>query len=283
MTTTATADYALLKSYVLSYGLTNFNVILGAPIDRLKVAVQTSSLPAWQASRDVLQSGLRNTFTGLKISLIRQNLKPLHRTILITWLPKKIESLTDGHPNGALAATILKPVASCLVDNVITTPFEVIKIQQMENPEKGMARVIKDTFAAHGARGFFSGLSAGVYRSLLPWANLYITHHIASKQLEKRDKNMGIGYSVMTATASALPITLITNPLDVAKTRMQSKIKNEDGTKDGVFKTMRKVARNEGVLKLWRGSFFRMVHRTQNMSVGLIVMSYYSSHFRSSE
>lgn len=142
-----------------------------------------------------------------------------------------------------------------------------VRLQLYGEGTKGGARptpvsVAKDIMAQRGLVGFYDGLSAGLMRQVVYGTSrlgLFFTFEDALKQrAEAKGTRYGFGQRAAASLAAGGLGAFIGNPVEVALIRMQSdglKPKAEQARYRSVFNALSRIAKSEGVLGLWSGSY----------------------------
>lgn len=266
-----------LQTYVLSYGLANFNLLLGYPIDCIKVRYQLernrSILQVWKG---VTQNSYANLFSGFKSSFIRQNCKPLHRTLTVTYLPHQIDLFTEGYPFQIYFRALAKGLCGSFIDTALATPLEVIKTRQIKHPNSRMTRVAIDIARKEGYKTFWAGFTPSMLKACPAWIYMYLSHDvIQAHDARQNAQSFSIARKIFQASVAAIPITAVTTPFDVLKTNMQAQ-----EIKLGIWQTARNVAKENGMACFFRGATLRWVHRTQGIATFLIIKGYFDTRIK---
>lgn len=255
--------YTLMQNYGMSTVLGNLNLLVGHPADRLKVAMQINPDKAcWSIIKPIITDGFKNIYRGFQVSFYRQNTKIIHRTAILS-----ATKWVDGYNFNIIFGSALKGLLASSVDTFITTPFENIKTRQMKAIEKiSILETTKSIYKNHGAQGFFSGAPITLTKACPTWIYLFLGYH-ATK--DKRD-NKGFLATLFWATVASIPITLITNPLDVIKSQRQGElIPKSQYSLDAA----RQLVKDFGPLILFRGFEYRLLHKALATLVGYMVLA----------
>lgn len=267
----------MLKTWGVSFCVSNVSFAIGFPTDRLKVAIQTNrSVSAFQACSEIIKGGPSRLYEGCAVSWIRHQLKILQRTPLLTELPRKIDQCVEGMPQQKLIGNMAKSLLCCGIDCVIGNPFEVVRTQQMKQRESAFT-VIKKIAHHQGLRGFAHGLSPSLAKSFPAWFNVFFSHSIATEKFGKDKNQMSFKQQLFSSTVAAIPITLLTSPWDTVKSNMQNQNLEKNHPRLGVIHTIRSIVSENGLLFLWRGSVMRIFHRQLNLMTAFIIMDFYNA------
>lgn len=269
-------------TYGYAYVLTNVRLAIGFPIDRLKTQLQAeTNLPAYRVTLNTLEGGWKALYAGYGPALLRENIKPVYRTYLITGFPQKMDNMVyqPCHLPPIVQAASSSAMATSL-DLTASTPLEVMKVQKMVHSDRSLLSIFKEQMKTEGAWGFFSGYRASFLKSYPAWFNLFLMKQVIKHNEKDETKQVSFtrlaGYSVL----SAAPLTLATTPFDVIKTRQQVS-SGETMQSVGLFKTANKIVQQDGWLKLLRGFTPRLAHRFLSVFTGLVVMHVHENHLDS--
>ena len=180
-------------------------------------------------------------------------------------------------------ALMLRPYVAggsgAIFSSVCIHPIDLVKVrlQVASVSSIGSASglsIARNVIRTEGVKGLFSGLSAAIARQAVYGTAKIGLHDSFSQTLKKMNNGQPIPFyqktlSAMTAGALA---AIIGNPFDLALVRMQADgcepIELRRGYKN-VLQAVYRIAREEGVKTLWRGSV-PMVCRAVAMNVGML-------------
>ncbi|PIN24164.1 Mitochondrial FAD carrier protein [Handroanthus impetiginosus] len=158
-----------------------------------------------------------------------------------------------GAAAGVIAATFVCPL------DVIKTRFQVHGLQQLTNSNiKGSVILssLEQIFQKEGFRGLYRGLAPTVLALLPNWAVYFTVYDQLKRFLGADDVNhqLPIGANMMAACGAGAATSVVTNPLWVVKTRLQTQ-----GMRKGVvpyrstLSALRRIVGEEGILGLYSG------------------------------
>eukprot|EP01068_Selenidium_serpulae_P009607 Selendium_serpulae@DN5273_c0_g1_i1.p1 len=157
------------------------------------------------------------------------------------------------------AAGFVAGAGGGVCQTVVMSPctFVVTGMVTGANKDVTVGAKIRDTYATHGLRGFYSGASAVAFRQATNWASRQgLTEYVRSQiKKHKYDGDSSARLSVADeAMAGTVGGALSTwnQPFEVARITMQSNT-NEGGKPRGLTKTMLVIAKNDGVMSLYKG------------------------------
>lgn len=264
----------MMGAYGVSFGLTTANLVMGYPIDRFKTAVQIDlKTPQRTVIHKIISSGAYDIMAGIKPALLRQYSKPLYRTLLLTVLPEKISREVQGLPYEEHLQVFFCSTTACAVDTMVGNPLEVIKTRQMNNVKRGFFSTILLIAKNNGIRGFFAGATPTLIKSYPSWFNLFFTHKVLVDRSneEKTSFVQKFAYSII----GAVPITSVTTPVDVIKTRMQAGLIHHE--RETLLGTCKIIIIEAGYAGLYRGFILRLTHRSINLLSGYILIDFWKS------
>eukprot|EP01122_Echinamoeba_exundans_P013253 TRINITY_DN5752_c0_g1_i1.p1 TRINITY_DN5752_c0_g1~~TRINITY_DN5752_c0_g1_i1.p1 ORF type:complete len:325 (-),score=37.90 TRINITY_DN5752_c0_g1_i1:111-1085(-) len=212
-----------------------------------------------------------------------------------------VKSLVEKSPFGNTAlANFLGGAAASLASATVGVPLDVISSRLMlQSPSgeltqrhyKGGMNALTSIFANEGIRGLYRGYGASLITYAPTSAVWWLTYGLIRPLfygITNKDplfENIAAGFCGAFSGATA---AFVTNPLDVAKTRLQTQrqptelISNASvqqaapaSTKlpRNIFSMLRYIGANEGLLALWkRGLMARMVSMAINGSI--LILTY---------
>ena len=264
-------------AFMLLYG--NATLAVGYPAERLKVAAQLNlSNSTWASVKPILFSNFSNLYTGFISSVIRQNLKYTYRTPIISYLPHKVDQYIDDRSVGA----VLKASFASLIDTFFATPFETIKTHQMKSMQIESSQSMDNSnqvpkhlsirdaskliYKQGGGLGFFAGAKVSAIKSFPTWFYLFAGYEATDNKRQKGD----FLSTMIWASIVAAPLTLFTTPLDVIKTQQQGAelIKKNES----LLKSTQTLYKNFGIISLFKGISFRLLHRSMATATGYMLM-----------
>jgi solute carrier family 25 oxoglutarate transporter 11 len=161
-------------------------------------------------------------------------------------------------------------------------PIDLVKVHLQLAGQTGAnvtsLGVARSVVAKEGIKGLYSGLSAAVARQMVYGTARLGMHRSFSDYLSTRRVEQGQSASLPLAVKSLSAITTggiaatLGCPMDVALVRMQADTLAKEGERRGyanVFDAIFKIAKNEGVGTLWRGSV-PLVARGAAMNLGMM-------------
>ncbi|KAK1428151.1 hypothetical protein QVD17_16979 [Tagetes erecta] len=157
-----------------------------------------------------------------------------------------------GASAGVIAATFVCPL------DVIKTRFQVHGLPQLNGGTiRGSLIVgsLEQIFQKEGMRGLYRGLSPTILALLPNWA-VYFTIYEQLKGLLGSDGIHGLsfGANMVAASGAGAATTIVTNPLWVVKTRLQTQgMRNGIIPYRGTLSALRKIAHEEGIRGLYSG------------------------------
>lgn len=169
--------------------------------------------------------------------------------------------------------------SGAIFSSICIHPIDLVKVRLQvasttaEGGVSGMS-IARNVIRNEGVRGLFSGLSAAVARQAVYGTAKIGLHDSFSQTLKRLNNGQPIPFyqktlSAMTAGALA---AVIGNPFDLALVRMQADgclPKEQQRGYKNVMQAVYRIAKEEGVKTLWRGSV-PMVCRAVAMNVGML-------------
>ncbi|KAL9127587.1 MAG: hypothetical protein Q9217_003567 [Psora testacea] len=262
------------------------------PIDMVKVRLQLAGegiksgpRPSpWAVTRDIIAQGkLLDLYTGLSAGLLRQAVYTTARLgffdTFITALKARAEQKGKnigfaeragaGLTAGGLAAMVGNPADLAL----IRMQSDGLKPKEARANYKSVIDALSRIAKSEGLYALWAGASPTVVRAMALNFGQLAFFSEAKTQLKARTQ---LGMNTQTLTASAIAgffASFFSLPFDFVKTRLQKQSRRKDGTLP--YKSMadcfRKVAKEEGLLRFYRGFGTYYVRIAPHAMITLIV------------
>jgi len=147
-----------------------------------------------------------------------------------------------------------------------TAPLDIIRVRMQADPihssrYKDTLWSLKLIFAEEGIRGFYKGLSPNLYALIPNWA-IYFSSYNFFKHHYNIELNVQDGpvLHLISAMTAAVITDVITNPIWLVKTRLQTQIFHPNYIKyNSTFDAFRKIIKEEGVAVLWSGTAAQLI------------------------
>jgi solute carrier family 25 oxoglutarate transporter 11 len=208
----------------------------------------------------VRAEGLGNLYNGLSAALFRQVTYTTTRMGVFQYLMDQTPSATFAHRvvfgaiAGGVAGVVGNPAEVVLVRMTADGKFPVAQRRNYRHVGDALVRIVQ----SEGLPALWRGVSATVSRAmLLNAAQLGAYSQAKSVLVERkvfRDPS-SIWLHCVAGMVSGFACTVVSLPVDMAKTRVQQMHKNANGEYPytSALDCIRKVVKHEGVLSLWKG------------------------------
>lgn len=228
------------------------------PFDVLKTRIQQShsglSIP--QILRGTLGDPprIRNLWRGTVPSIVRS-------TVGSGLYFFTLSELRHLFPSDLSYNNLLTGASARAAVGFVMMPVTILKVRYESDlyAYKSLQGAVKSIYAQHGTRGFFYGFGATAIRDA-PYAGIYVTVY----ESLKRRISVGTG-KLETLTASfgaglgaGFTATLVTNPFDVMRTRMQL----QPGVYPNFWRTGMIMFRKDGVRSFLDGVALRIARKS---------------------
>lgn len=190
--------------------------------------------------------------------------------------------LFDKSPLGETVIHLTSGLLGDLASSIIYVPSEVLKARfQLQGPYnnmhfksgynyRGLMHAMQTIAREEGWGAFFYGYKATLIRDL-PFSALqfafYEKFHQAATNF-RGSRDIGIDLEIGTGAAAGGLAGILTTPLDVIKTRIQTQT---DGKISGTFGGLQLVARTEGIAGLFQGVGPRLVWTSVQTSLMFVL------------
>ncbi|DBA03183.1 TPA: hypothetical protein N0F65_003903 [Lagenidium giganteum] len=215
-------------------------IIAVYPVDVVKTRMQNSPVASSAFTM------LRQIFRNEGIWSFYKGLGPQ----LAGTIPDKAISLaTREYVKGKFAdpncftASLVSAGCSGVTQSIVMNPVEIVKVRMQIDSSLSVGGVVREL----GLRGVYRGYSACISRDVM-FAMTYFTLYDTAKRKMQIEDGSSLGWSLVAASTAGVPAAFLSTPLDVLKTRMQSR-----GVKMGFRDTVRHVHREGGMSALFAG------------------------------
>ena len=249
-----------------------------APLDRLKVLMQTQSLMERKLK---LLEGFRGMLTeGGVLSLWRGNgvnvLKIAPETSIKFYAYETVKSLiNENRSEITVGQRFLAGSIAGFVAQTTIYPLEVVKTRlaiAYNNQYAGLWDCVGRIMSREGVRGFFKGWVPNML-GILPYAGIDLTIYETSKNayLKRYHPNNqgdpGVFLPVACGTFSCTCGQLCCYPLSLVRTRLQARITN----KVTMLQIFKEILHSDGVIGLYRGLYPNCLKVIPAVSISYLV------------
>ncbi|XP_074570561.1 nicotinamide adenine dinucleotide transporter 1, chloroplastic-like isoform X1 [Curcuma longa] len=161
-----------------------------------------------------------------------------------------------GASAGMMAATFVCPL------DVIKTRLQVHGLPTLaESSRRGgiIISSLEEIIKKEGVRGMYHGLSPTILALLPNWAVYFTVYNklkglLHSHDAADVDKPLSVGANIIAASGAGVATTVVTNPLWVVKTRLQTqRMRPGIIPYRGIISALRRISREEGIRGLYSG------------------------------
>eukprot|EP00884_Botryococcus_braunii_P016663 jgi/Botrbrau1/3680/Bobra.0008s0009.2 len=233
------------------------------PVDTIKTRMQALGHPGQRLHGSTLRHALqavlkREGMMGLYggVWAVAAGAGPAHALYFAVYesAKERLGATAEGHHPVAAAAA---GAAATLTSDALMTPCDVIKqrLQVARSPYKGIWDCIHKTWRKDGIGAFFRSYRTTVLMNVPYTAVNVPVYESTKKLLGKAGEEEGLLAQLTAGSMAGASAALLTNPLDVVKTRLQLEGVNS-ATRYGttaVVPILRSIVREEGQGALWWG------------------------------
>jgi len=284
-----------------------FGIFAVYPLDLIKTRMMNQRAPTVQGSRlyqtslDCLQKVIRyEGFAGLYRGLLPPLLAAGPEKIVKFTLNDMLRAVLSQDEDGAVSSSthwlteIISGGCAGACQLLVTNPLEIVKIRMQMQGEN--AKVFNDKgfklprgLGLHymsfteiiremGTTGLYKGAAACLMRDI-PFGAIYFPAYAACMNyFVNREGAVGASSShiLLSGTLAAVPASLLTNPMDLVKTRIQVASRPGEEIYSGIGDCIRKIHQNEGPAAFFKGSFPRVARIAPQFGLSLFAYEKFS-------
>jgi solute carrier family 25 (mitochondrial aspartate/glutamate transporter), member 12/13 len=169
------------------------------------------------------------------------------------------------------AASFTSAAVSGVMQSVVMNPVEIVKVRLQLDSSLTAGGVIREL----GLQGVYRGYSACFARDVMFAASYFTLYDTAKQRIGITDGASSLGLSMVAATSAGIPAAFFSTPLDVLKTRMQSR----NATTHTFVDTFKAVHAEGGVAALFSGWGPRVSRIAPQFGIVLVLYDYLSTKF----
>lgn len=226
-------------------------------------------------------------YNGYTSSLLKQFSYSVPNVFIYSQLLNNYKKTEKKDPS--LFTKLLYGSFSGSIAGFIGTPSEVIMVRAISSPNKfqGVIPTIKHTYKTHGLKEFYHGYQPTILRAFLfngPKLAFYTEckNKFSNKYPELEGTIKLHAFSAFVSTSIG---TIISNPLDVVKTRMQtlSNIHTTGVEKNEIYNTVKNIFQKEGFSAFYKGTIPSLIKNTPHAVISFVLLDQLSSYFIGNE
>lgn len=142
---------------------------------------------------------------------------------------------------------------------LLRNPFEVVKQQMQMGLDTSVTQTFKNIYSRRGFRGFYVGFWTFVFREAPFSAILMATYEVMkvwTLRGIREEKDMTFLENALNGAVAGSVASLLTNPIDVLKTRMMI---NRDVSPMGLYRLTLDMLSDEGLTSFFKACHIRML------------------------
>ena len=213
------------------------------PIDVVKVKLQTNTKysPTQLMIDQFKHDGVSFLFRGLRASILRNG--SFVTTKMFTY-----DYLKSNYNTSSFSNKVLCGMGAGLTGSLIGTPFDLIMVRIQNDPKQypHIFATVKKTYTNEGIFSFWNGLNYTMGRAVIVTACQFSIYEEMKEELKNRQWQNEFHIFVLSSISSSIVTGLLSNPIDMCKTRTMNHCKNA---------TITTIVRNEGFFSLWKGIY----------------------------
>lgn len=180
-------------------------------------------------------SGLRGLYAGISAPLISEVPRRSLKFTMNSVFKERLSAACGGSPRGSAGGVLLATAAGSLAgasETLIHTPFEVVKIRMQQQPSPGGAGVLgtmSGVVRKEGALALYTGLEAYALRQVVWNGGFFGLLGLGNATLQPDLFGSKALRDFLLGLAAGSTATVLNNPLDVAKSRIQASPQSSGG------------------------------------------------------
>lgn len=250
------------------------------PLDVIRTRMQADSAQRLAVTttgtirKIVGENGIRALWQGTQPTVVRLGVGAgLHFFFLETLKPI-FQTTKDGQSSLGIFGAAMTGGLSRAMAAVVSCPITVVKTRMEYIGSQGVPSTVPvykntlhalKTIARHeGLRGLYKGLGPTIL-SNTPFSALYYMFYTRLQSRLQQTDMPQVAVNLSSSTIAAIGATLLTQPADVVRTRMQLNLVSSPTSAEhakNTFAIMRNIVRSQGFSGLLVGSAPRMMKRT---------------------
>lgn len=214
--------------------------IITYPIDVVKVRLQTNTQPTNNIFQIIFKNrGTHTLYKGVCASVLRNGVFVTSKMYTYNSLKTYIE------PNTFLQKSSIGMVSG-LIGSVIGTPFDMIMVRIQNNPREypNMHYTAKHVIANEGVRGLYKGVRYTTIRAMVVTACQFGVYDQMNEELKTHTPLGDSERFVLSAISSAVVTSVVSNPVDLCKSRVMNSMQNT---------SIVSIIKREGLRAMWKG------------------------------
>jgi hypothetical protein len=253
-------------------------ILAGYPLDTIKVRQQVTQLAGTRptvivtASQALTNEGTRALFRGMAFPLVSEGFRS---SLFFGVYGNLIGPDTHHHPPEHTRTFLAAGLAGG-IQGLAATPIELVKIQlQSQNGRlyRGPADCARHLYSVGGLRALFHGTGITVTREI-PALGTYMTTYSAIRHhsTSPGHHHPSLAYDLLAGGTAGVASWLVTMPLDVIKSRLQSDCLTTPRY-SGVINCLMLSWKADGLTVFWRGIGVTCLRAFPTNAVTLVIYS----------
>jgi len=260
------------------------------PLDTIKTQMQLRSdgSGAVSIARGIVaKNGPRGLYFGMSAMLTQVSCKAAIRFAAFEQFKLAMKTVAPGA--GDVQTNFLCGIGAGIAEAAIwVTPTERLKVLRQAEvnvavPKYGgsLAGSVKTVVAEQGVRGLFVGFVPTAARQGLAMGVRFMLYDIVKKKIVQGDRKATPIESLVAGMATGTISSLLNQPLDMAKSRLQAQDKGAVQKYTGTLQTLMMTAKEEGVMSWYRGCVPRVARLTIGQGIIFSVQEHIAEALRS--
>merc|ERR1711934_10822 len=261
-------------------------IVITMPLDTVKTYMQINKVSNLRegAQQIITQKGVRGLYFGLPAMMLQVSFKAGIRFLAF----ENLKAILEGaNPNGnATMTNLVAGLGAGFVEAMVwTAPTERIKILRQNDIRSKTPKYatffggIKTVLSEQGVAGFYKGVVPTTIRQASSVAVRFMLYKDLMARMTGGEK-ASVWQQLFAGSLTGVASTLLNNPIDVVKSRLQS----QDGGVSkyrGTVHCLMETAKTEGVTALYRGTLPRMMKVSAGQAITFAAYEQFSALLRS--
>jgi len=260
------------------------------PLDSVKTRMQNIQTVEYKSISDafgriIYKEGSRRLFRGMSAMIVGAG--PAHALYFSCY--EKLKHVftrgINGHANhtkweNSTIANGLAGACATFFHDIIMNPAEVVKqrMQVSGSLHSSCMRCVLHTYQTEGLGAFYRSFSTQLFMNIPFQATHFMVYEFTQERINP-DRCYNPGTHIVSGAAAGGVASIVTNPLDVCKTLLNTQKHREDHAIRGLRQAVRTVYETNGIRTFFRGTTARVLYQMPSTAVSWSVYEFFKYLF----